>query len=65
MQRNILATSPRVTRFKIDWDDNPGEENVPPVQNSDSNQMMTGPDESVSGPLKSGIVNDNSQSMET
>jgi len=26
--RNILATNPRVTRFKIDWDDN--QENVPP-----------------------------------
>ncbi|XP_077981583.1 histone chaperone ASF1A-like [Glandiceps talaboti] len=34
MTRNILATSPRVTRFKIDWDDNPNEnttdENKPP-----------------------------------
>lgn len=26
LQRNILATSPRVTRFKIDWDDNVGED---------------------------------------
>lgn len=23
LQRNILATNPRVTRFKIEWDDNP------------------------------------------
>ncbi|XP_070562700.1 histone chaperone ASF1A-like [Ptychodera flava] len=30
MTRNILATSPRVTRFKIDWDNNPEDENKPP-----------------------------------
>ncbi|KAG1678563.1 Histone chaperone asf1 [Nymphon striatum] len=65
MQRNILATSPRVTRFKIDWDDNPGEENVPPNHNTDSNQMIMVQEESASGPLKSGLCNDSSQSMET
>lgn len=42
--RNILATRPRVTRFKIDWDDNQSlenGENVPPAQSleSESNQM--------------------------
>ena len=26
LQRNVLATSPRVTRFKIDWGDNPCQE---------------------------------------
>ena len=26
MTRNILATCPRVTRFRIDWNDNPGAE---------------------------------------
>ena len=38
LERSILATSPRVTRFKIDWDDNATEngENVPPAQSTDS-----------------------------
>ena len=55
MTRNILATCPRVTRFRIDWNDNPAEgaagtsggaggentENQPPPYNteSESNQM--------------------------
>lgn len=46
LERSILATQPRVTRFKIDWDDNSSEtvengENIPPAQNPDpeSNQM--------------------------
>ena len=44
LQRNILATCPRVTRFKIDWGDggetNDGE-NQPPSTNTgnESNQM--------------------------
>lgn len=44
LQRNILATCPRVTRFKIDWDDNPDSENIPPMQNTEteSNQMHEG-----------------------
>lgn len=47
LMRNILATNPRVTRFKIDWDDNqtsPVEngENIPPAHSleSESNQMV-------------------------
>ncbi|XP_064626786.1 histone chaperone ASF1-like [Lineus longissimus] len=42
LQRNILATCPRVTRFKIDWDDNnPNGENIPPsTMNTDSNQLF-------------------------
>ena len=49
MTRNILATCPRVTRFRIDWNDTPTEqgasgentENQPPAYNteSESNQM--------------------------
>ncbi|ELU15516.1 hypothetical protein CAPTEDRAFT_149983 [Capitella teleta] len=41
LQRNILATCPRVTRFKIDWGDGEGSENVAPVTNTEneSNQM--------------------------
>lgn len=44
--RNILGTKPRVTRFKIDWDDQvsivpENNENVPPAMSteSESNQM--------------------------
>ena len=43
MQRNILATSPRVTRFKIDWGDGEDGENVPPTGSTEgeSNQMAS------------------------
>ena len=45
LQRNILATCPRVTRFKIDWGngDEADSENVPPPNSteSESNQMAT------------------------
>lgn len=42
LQRNILATCPRVTRFKIDWGDS-GSENMPPPSNTEneSNHMST------------------------
>ena len=38
-----MATSPRVTRFKIDWGDGEDGENVPPPNSteSESNQMVT------------------------
>lgn len=41
LQRNILATCPRVTRFKIDWGDHEDSENIPPMSNTEneSNQM--------------------------
>lgn len=44
LQRNILATCPRVTRFRIDWSDaGDNSENVAPCQSteSESNQMAT------------------------
>lgn len=64
LQRNILATNPRVTRFKIDWDDNPGVENIPPAQPSDSNQMAASED-SVGPLLKAPVLtNDSNHSME-
>lgn len=49
LQRNILATCPRVTRFKIDWGSGEDAENVPPSANTEneSNQM------SVEGTLDS------------
>ncbi|XP_038048579.1 histone chaperone asf1b-B-like [Patiria miniata] len=31
--RNILHTDPRITRFKIDWEDSMNNENIPPQQN--------------------------------
>src|SRR6218665_1585481 len=42
LQRNILATCPRVTRFKIDWGDTEASENVAPSMSteSESNQML-------------------------
>ncbi|KAK8758754.1 histone chaperone asf1 [Amblyomma americanum] len=67
LQRNILATNPRVTRFKIDWDDNPGVENIPPSSsNVDSNQMPTSVSEDSIGPLLKPpvMMNDSNQSME-
>lgn len=67
LQRNILATNPRVTRFKIDWDDNPGVENIPPSSsNMDSNQMPTSVSEDSIGPLLKApvLMNDSNQSME-
>ncbi|KAH6941708.1 hypothetical protein HPB50_022874 [Hyalomma asiaticum] len=67
LQRNILATNPRVTRFKIDWDDNPGVENIPPSSsNVDSNQMPNSVSEDSIGPLLKApvLLNDSNQSME-
>jgi histone chaperone ASF1 len=63
LQRNILATNPRVTRFKIDWDDQPGEENMPPATTMDTNCMSSvtvfSDQNSISEPLKpSPILND-------
>jgi len=47
LQRNILATNPRVTRFKIEWDDN----------NQQQNEAVGGGDgiEETSTPSSSGI----------
>ena len=67
--RNILATSPRVTRFKIDWDDTQvieNGENVPPVHStgSESNQMTV---EKTLPDFKSQVlpeINSNANSME-
>lgn len=51
LQRNILATNPRVTRFKVDWDDNPNktgnsngaEASRPMLENSMTASMDGGP----------------------
>jgi len=51
LQRNILATNPRVTKFKINWDSTENNENVPPKR--DSNQISD-----------SNSHGENSQSME-
>lgn len=60
LHRNILASSPRVTRFKIDWDDSPGIENIPPA-NSCANQMLP-PQEDSTGPIKSIFQDSNNTS---
>ena len=50
LQRNILATCPRVTRFKIDWGDGEDAENLPPSASteSESNQMAVDGEASTS-----------------
>lgn len=67
VERNILATNPRVTRFKIDWDDNTDSENVPPTNSteSESNQMKEGSMAGSSKPLASAFnTESNSNNME-
>ncbi|KFM57813.1 Histone chaperone asf1, partial [Stegodyphus mimosarum] len=61
LQRNILATSPRVTRFKIDWDDNPGVDNLQAPSSSSENKMENAEDSN--GPLKQ-IFQESNHSME-
>jgi len=66
LQRNILATCPRVTRFKIDWADmEVGEgssENVAPPANteSESNQMMDSSEPMLNKPVFAGAVREDS-----
>jgi len=66
LQRNILATCPRVTRFKIDWADmEVGEgssENVAPPANteSESNQMMDSSEPVLNKPVFAGGVREDS-----
>jgi len=62
LQRNILATSPRVTRFKIDWDDNPSVENMS-ENPSTSTENHFGTAEDSNGPLKQ-IFQESNHSME-
>jgi len=57
LQRNILATNPRVTKFKINWDGTEStvtenSENVPPKR--DPNQISDN-SQSMSPPLKSSL----------
>lgn len=63
LQRNILATNPRVTRFKIDWDDNPGVDSVGPAAADTSAASLA---EDSIGPLLRAplMLNDSSHSME-
>lgn len=51
LQRNILATNPRVTKFKINWDSTENNENVPPKR--DPNQLSSDNSQSMEAPLKS------------
>jgi histone chaperone ASF1 len=55
LQRNILATNPRVTKFKINWADGnalENSENQPPK--TDPNQMVSDNSQSMDAPLKTG-----------
>lgn len=46
LKRNILADKPRVTKFKINWDDSPennkDSENIPPESGSDNKNGVSG-----------------------
>ncbi|XP_003743267.1 histone chaperone asf1 [Galendromus occidentalis] len=57
--RNILATNPRVTRFKIDWDDQEAvnQENVPPTTSAASLNAHEDP----FGPLKNPVATSKSE----
>ncbi|KAI1302355.1 Histone chaperone asf1 [Halotydeus destructor] len=60
LQRNILATNPRVTRFKIEWDDNQGE-------NGGDNSFEGGSSNQGIGDIQNSFHNSNSvngQSMD-
>ncbi|XP_046980035.1 histone chaperone ASF1 [Schistocerca americana] len=79
LQRNILATNPRVTRFKVDWDDNPsratsngGGENGTAVMESGSttNGMRSSLEATMTansldgGPIRASILASGETSME-
>ncbi|CAG2106730.1 unnamed protein product [Medioppia subpectinata] len=49
LQRNVLATSPRVTRFKIDWGDNPCDNSEPIEANSEPMVTETNGSHNTSG----------------
>ncbi|XP_054722420.1 histone chaperone asf1-like [Uloborus diversus] len=61
LQRNILATSPRVTRFKIDWDDNAGVQDLPSTSNGQSHDAQV---EDSNGPLNQIFQESTNHSME-
>ncbi|KAB7499533.1 UNVERIFIED_CONTAM: hypothetical protein RMT77_002839 [Armadillidium vulgare] len=61
LTRNILASQPRVTKFKIDWDDAKEDaENIPPTENMNGEGVSNS--QSCSEPLKIGISLENSNS---
>jgi len=62
LQRNILATSPRVTRFKIDWDENTAVENMQPTASTSLENHRENAEDS-NGPLKQ-IFQESNHSME-
>lgn len=65
LQRNILATSPRVTRFKIDWDDVKNSDTSAGKVGIDSNQMQFDHGtHSMDAPLKANVTSDSNISME-
>jgi len=58
LSRNILATQPRVTRFKIEWDDKPGASTSNGTSSSgDAIAVVEGSFDSISEPVAVTIVN--------
>lgn len=56
-----MASQPRVTKFKIDWDDAKEDaENIPPTENMNGEGVSNS--QSCSEPLKIGISLENSNS---
>ena len=60
LQRNILGSQPRVTKFKIDWDDARDSENIPPSENVAENASSSS--QSAMDQQKSVPMLDNSNS---
>jgi len=58
LQRNILATNPRVTRFKVDWDDNPNKQNKISLSSSQLDASTTSMDEPIKANLLNSSTND-------
>lgn len=58
LQRNILATNPRVTRFKVDWDDNPNKNS----KTSGNSSQLEANTTSMDGAIKSNILNSTNDS---
>ncbi|MCL4121041.1 UNVERIFIED_CONTAM: hypothetical protein GTU68_031273 [Idotea baltica] len=60
LTRNILASQPRVTKFKIDWDDAKDTENIPPSDNTNAEGVPNS--QSCPEPLKMALSMESSNS---
>nr|ACO15562.1 Histone chaperone asf1 [Caligus clemensi] len=70
LKRNILATNPRVTKFKINWDSDSSSNANNAEQSNNENQapppinQLPAKDPNLDSPLKSGLMNENSSSFQ-